>query len=249
MNQNVFSLLLSFTHTATEVDSHATPTTGLEQEEGQTPPNVATNNITTGMSGRHQQAVTPSPVTPQRPCRPAIHPPTLVNTVKMPVSARKRAASLLRQLRRPHNGVDNPSVDDGNIDHVKATSADHTNKQGSTTPRKKPYKSLEVNTVDVPHLYMTRAKSPWQKKRKPPPPPPLLHLQYQPRTESREKLLLTATVSGGYVLPDGTEEQQPMYKEIDPDREDYLGLYTVPRQRSPSTSSEEHPIYEEPRPS
>ena len=166
--------------------------------------------------------------------------------MKTHVSARKRAASLLRQLQRPRNDVDNPSVNSDNTGHAERASGDHTNEQGPTPPRKKPYKSLEVDTVDVPHLYTTRAKSPRQKKRKPPPPP--LHLQNQPRTQSREKLLLSATVSGGYVLPDGAERQHPMYKEIDPDREDYLALYTVPRQRSPSTSSEEHPIYEEPRP-
>ena len=208
-----------------------------------------TNNhihIALGVSGRDSQAVTPRPVTPQRPCKPAILPPTHVNAMKTHVSAQKRATSLLRQLQRPRNDVDNPSVDGDNTGHVEKVSGDHTNEQGPTPQRKKPYKSLEVDTVDVPHLYMTRAKSPRQKKRKPPPPP--LHLQNQPRTDSREKLLLSATVSGGYVLPDGAEGQQPMYKEIDPDREDYLALYTVPRQRSPSISSEEHPIYEEPRP-
>ena len=131
-----------------------------------------------------------------------------------------------------------------------------SNEQGSP-PRKKPYKSLELNTVDSPHLYMTRAKSPMHvEKPRPRKPPPVL--QSNPRTVSREKLLLTLTTSNGYIIPgsggfgpeneeEEEEEGGQMYQEIETETQDYLALYTVPQQSSPSTSSEQQPIYEEPR--
>ena len=131
---------------------------------------------------------------------------------------------------------------------------DSRKEQGSP-PRKKPYKSLELNAVDSPHLYMTRAKSPMQtNKPRPRKPPPVL--QSNPRTTSREKLLLTVTTSNGYIVPSsrgGTEDEEEdeagqAYQEIETETRDYLALYTMPQQCSPSTSREEQPIYEEPRP-
>ena len=230
-----------------EWGSIVSPTEIIDRNLGnQTPPTTTTTPPEQNSAAVvTERASVPSLVVPQKP---SIPPPTL----RRPVSAQSRAASLLRQLQRPHKHV---------VDRKTPTSAaktqfeDDSRKEQGLPPRKKPYKSLELNTVDTPHLYMTRSKSPMQ-ARKPLPrkPPPVL--QNNPRTVSRERLLLMETVSNGYVAPGSSvgmkeeeDESQQAYQEIEAEMTDYLALYTVPRQRSPSTSSEEHqPIYEEPRP-
>ena len=188
----------------------------------------------------------PSVVVPQKPRRP---PPTL----HKPISAQRRGAALLRQLQMPLKITDTKGVDLSAT--KKEFDGDIQNERGSPA-RKKPYKSLELNTVDSPHLYMTRAKSPMQtNKPQPRKPPPIL--QSNPRTTSSEKLLLTMTTSNGYIVPStcvGTEDEEEddeagqSYQEIETETQDYLALYTMPQQCSPSTSREEQPIYEEPRP-
>ena len=187
----------------------------------------------------------PSLVVPQKPRRP---PPTL----HKPISAQSRGAVLHRQLQRPLKITDRKGVD---LSATKNEFDGDSRKEQGSSPRKKPYKSLELNSVDSPHLYMTRAKSPMQtNKPRPRKPPPVL--QSNPRTTSREKLLLTVTTSNGYIVPSsrvGTEDEEEdeagqAYQEIETETRDYLALYTVPQQCSPSNSREEQPIYEEPRP-
>ena len=189
------------------------------------------------VSDRDQEPTIARPVAPQSPNRP---PPTHVETHKMPVSAQKRAASLLRQLQRPHKSVDKPK---GN--GAAVTSAEKSTNEQESTPRKKPYKSLEVKTVDGPSFYMTRAKSPMQGNRKKKP-PPMCKPRENHLTVSKEKLLLSETTSSGYIVPTEMNEVQEMYTQIEPGTQDYLGLYTVPHQRRSSSSSEEQPIYAEP---
>lgn len=188
------------------------------------------------VSENNTDANIPTPVVPQKP---SIMLPTHVQTLKMPISARKRAASLLKQLQKPRKS----SNKKGTKSPTDLRTTDTDNQQGSPQ-RKKPYKTLELTTVETPHLYMTRAKSPHNGRS----PPLHVLLQNQPCTDSRERLL-SATMSNGYVLPgDANDIEQSMYTEIEPHTLDYLALYTVPRQHSPSTSREEQPIYEEPIP-
>ena len=208
-----------------------------DRQGNQTPPTdtAQENQTVTVLSDTHPEVPFPTPVTPQRP---SVVPPTHVHSCT--TTARKRAASLFRRLQKPCS----PTVDIGAkvADATVSFDTNDNNKQGPP-PRKKPYKSLELKTVEDPNFYMKTAKSP-KKRRKPPPPrrvPP-------PHTTSREKLLLTTTTSNGYIVPaGGIEGVQKPYQEIEPCTLDYLGLYTVPRQHTPSTSSEEPPLYEEPR--
>lgn len=174
-------------------------------------------------------------------------PPPTRKPPKKPVSAQSRATTLLRQIQRPHKHV----VDKKAPPKPNAHSNLDTNKRGSPR-RKKPYKSLEVKTVDTPHVYMTRAASP-APPHKPLPRKPPTH--NPPRTTSREKLLLTHTTSDGYVIPEtriGSGDDvhgQQLYQEIEAEARDSVALYTVPLHHTTSDLSiTEQPIYEEPRP-
>lgn len=185
------------------------------------------------MSGNQLQVSAPSPVVQQRP---SVYPPTRVKPLKVPESARKRAISLLRRSSKGANK---------NVTHNNEpanTNTDSRTHEDGPTPRKKPYKTLELDTVEDPHLYMKRDKSPIRRQA---PAPPKKHPQHR----SRQKVLLTETMSSGYVNPGEVETvQQQMYKVIDPDTQDYLAVYNVPRHLNDSPSEDEQPpIYEEPR--
>lgn len=185
-----------------------------------------------GVSGNQLQVSAPSPVGPQRP---SIYPPTPVKPLKVPESARKRAISLLRRSSKGANKkVTHNNEPDTNTDS-------HTHGDGPR-PRKKPYKALELDTVEDPHLYTRRDKSPIRRQ---PPMTPKKHPQHQ----SRQKVPLTGTMSSDYVNPGEVETvQQQMYKVIDPDTQDYLAVYNVPHHPNNSPSDDEQPpIYEEPR--
>ena len=220
--------------------------TGADISEIEAPSTKVTpppeQNPTRAVSESHSLPSAPPLVVPQKPNMP---PPTL-QTLPRPLSAQKRAASLIRQLQRPRKSVDSKDTVSSSVKR-EFDGSNCQNEQGPP-PRKKPYKSLELNTVDTPHLYMTRAK-PATVRTRPRKPPPILHSN--PRSVSREKLLLTETSSNGYIIPASNIEEEDgveqMYQKIEAGTRDYLELYTVPRQHTPSTSSEEEqPIYEEP---
>lgn len=187
-----------------------------------------------GVSVNQLQVSAPSPDVP--PQRPSIYPPTRVKPLKVPESARKRAISL---LRRSSKGANKNVIHNSDTEPAETNTDSHTHK-GRSTPRKKPYKALDLDKVEVPHLYMTRDKSPVRRQAPMP-------LKKHPQHHSRQKLVLTE--SSGYVDPAevGTVQQQ-MYKVIDPDTQDYLAVYNVPQHPNDSSSEDEQPpIYEEPR--
>ena len=219
------------------------PTNGLE---AQTPTTTSTNTSPDNGSVRvsseeNREAHIPSPVVPQKPC---ILPPTHAQMLKAPISARKRAASLLKQLQKPRRS--GPAIRAKAPAVIGVAESNGTVRKQGSPQRKKPYKSLELNTVDRPHLYVKRAANSPLEVRGMRPLPVHVLLQDQPRTESRTRLL-SETMSNGYVLPSEVEDmEQSMYTEIEPHTRDYLALYTVPRQHSPFTANGLQPIYEEP---
>ena len=237
---------------AVNLEENSVPASALNREE-----NLA---LTAAVSDGQPTPSDPRPVVQQKPSRAVLLPPTHVQQLKVPVSARKRAVSLLKQLQSPSSkGAANKTSSSKQQDGAGETSLDDPDGRnraeldGSSTPRKKPYKTLQVDTVEEPHVYMTRAKTPAQKAsrrgyvidhHRP-------ALRNQSQTKSRKKPMLAETLSNGYVMPGDVEalqQQQQQYKEIDPDRQDYMALYTVPRQHNQPTSCKEQPIYEEPRP-
>ena len=160
-------LIYSTCYTGPEWGSH-TENNGTPPTPTIPPPEQTSAAV---VSERYPRPSIPSNVVTQNPNSP---PPPL-QTLTRPISAQKRAASLLRQLQRPRKCVDRKDTIAAKREFY---SDDSQNEQGPPQ-RKKPYKSLELITVDRPHLYMTRAKSPMHGVNKPPPrprkPPPILH--------------------------------------------------------------------------
>ena len=164
-----------------------------------------------------------------------------------PISANKRAASLLKKLKKPSKQTEATSGEKATATnnavhshtHLKHTSPIvvkaeiHRNEsvhRQNDVPKKKPYKTLHLNTTEDPHIYASRTSKTVEKKNKGP------------------QAKATSLGNGFTEHTTKSDHEQPLYKTIEPETQDYTSMYTVLSQ--PSLSScveiEVQPIYEEP---
>ena len=158
------------------------------------------------MGGGNNSFLTPPKVVKQKPKKylpPPSHPP--------PVTTLNTTSSTSTE-------ADEAYTDPGKVNSLENGTGTHKNKK---------YKTLEINTLDVPHIYT--ATSP---------------IQDDSSVESNE---LNDSFNDEYVIPYDIESPQNsgMYQGLQINTQDYLALYVTP---GLSNHCIERPIYDEPSP-
>ena len=158
------------------------------------------------MGSGNNRFLTPPIVVKQKPKKyrpPPSHPP--------PVTARNITTST------------STKADETYTDPVEVDSMEN----GAGTHKNRKYKTLEINTLDVPHIYT--ATSPVQDN------------------SSEGSNELTDSLDDEYVIPNDVQSPQNtgMYQGLRINTRDYLALYVTP---GSSNSPIKQPIYDEPSP-
>lgn len=104
--------------------------------------------------------------------------------------------------------------------------------------RKKPYRKLDLDTVENPHIYTTAAGNSSDGE----------HMEQN--ESARNSLTVSVSNAYGYVAPDDicSTQDRGMYQGLQSNTQDYLALYVTPSAQGTANSSMPQPIYAEPSP-